>query len=276
MKIDTTRAWEGALKLLSSNKDVMLVVAGVFFFLPTVVVGLLAPTILDPFAGQEPQTPEQMMALIEDLPASFWIANLVIVLIQAAGVLALFRLLSDSGRPTVGEALKFGGQALPSYIGAQLLQLLVFFLLIGLPVGILGAILGAAGGFAAILLAIPAMLFLFTRFSMMSAIIGIEGQLNPLAALRQSWLMVKGNTLRLFVFYLLLFVCMIVISLIVSALLGLLLALLGEHAQAIGNTLLSGLMSAFIATIFVAVLASIHRQLASRRNPVSVPPTQSD
>ena len=273
MKIDTTRAWEGAMKLLGSNKDVILVVAGVFFFLPTVVIGLLAPEILDPFAGQEPETPEQVMALMESLPIGFWIANLVISLIQAAGVLALFRLLTDKARPTVGEALSFGGRALPSYIGAQFLQLIAFALMIGIPVAILGAVLGPAGGFAAILLAVPAFFFLFTRFSMVSPIIGIERQLNPLAALRQSWHMVKGNTVRLFIFYLLLFVCMIVISLIGAALVGLVFALFGEQVQAIGGTLLSGLMSAFIATVFVTVLAAVHRQLSATSNPVSVPPT---
>ena len=275
MKVNTNSAWEGAVRLMRGNKDVLLVVAGVFFFLPTFVLGVLAPEIIDPMAGKEPETYEQMVAIVENLPASFWIANIILSLIQAAGVLALFRLLTDQQRPTVGQALGFGAKALPSYVGTQLLQLLAFVFAIGIPLSVLALAAGPAGALLAAVLAIPAFLFIFTRLSMASPIIGIEGELNPVTALTRSWTMVKGNTLRLFVFYLLLFVCLIVVTLVIGAVFGLIFALMGEQVQLLGNNLVSALLSALVATVFVTVLASIHRQLsgpASGTSP-SVPPT---
>ena len=43
MKLDMGRAWSDAIALLRGNQQVILIVAGVFFFLPNLALALLMP-----------------------------------------------------------------------------------------------------------------------------------------------------------------------------------------------------------------------------------------
>lgn len=265
-KLDMGRAWNEATALLSANRDVVLVVAAVFFFLPNAVSALLLPSqeafVMQMEAlGAQPD-PEDLMALFSDYLAQSWWIFVLFGLIQAAGVLGLLALLTDEARPTVGEALGFGLKALVPYIVAQILlgmiMVAVPLLLVALGVAIstgLAALLGMVG--------LVLVIYLWIKFSLLSPVIAIEKVMNPAAALARSWRLTKGNSLRIFAFFGLLVLAAIVLSAVAGMVFALFLLLgeeIGLFASAIGN----GIVSMAFTTVMLAVLVTIHRQLSGK------------
>lgn len=265
-KLDLGRAWNEATALLGANRDVVLIVAGVFFFLPNVVTTLLLPSqdalVMQLEALGENADPEQLLAIFADYFSGSWYIYLVFGLVQAAGVLGLLALLTDASRPTVGWALGFGLKALVPYIIAQILLGLI---MLGVPILLIG--LGAAinPGLAALLSIVSLVLlaYIWIKFSLLSPVIAIDKVMNPIAALAQSWRLTKGNSLRIFAFFMLLIVSVLVLSLI-AGMVFTLFSLLGDEigffASAVGN----GLVSMAFTTVMLAVLVAIHRQMLGK------------
>lgn len=264
IKLDMGKAWNDAVAMLSANKDVVLVIAGVFFFLPNAFATLAMPhaTVeLEAMAasGGEPD-PAAMLEMFTALYSEIWWIILLLALFQAVGVLSLLALLTDSSRPTVGEALGFGAKALLPYIAVQLLSSVIMVLAIALPAALgtliapgIGALLALAGMIVAV--------YLYVKFSLSSPVIAIEKIMNPFTALRRSWQLTKGNSFRLFAFYVLLVLVLLVISIIASmvwAIFGIMGEQIGLFATAIGGAIVS--MGTIV--VFMAVLASLHRQLS--------------
>lgn len=263
-KFDSNRAWTGATKMLSANLNVVAIVAGVFFFLPNLAIMLVAPELADPFAAGPPaQSGEEAMAQLSALGPGFFAAVIAIGLIQAVGVLGLLCLLTDREKPTVGEALTRGLRGLLPYLLAQIIQALLFVLLIGLPFALVLASGNAGLIFGGSVLAIAAGIFLFVRFSLLSPAIAIDGIQNPVNALRRSWNLTAGMVGRLTFFFFLLMLAITIVFMVASLVFGLIFALLGEDVAAVGQALLGAAVNALFVTIFLGVVASIHRQLAA-------------
>ena len=261
MKFDMGRAWNEATNLLSANRSLLVVVAGVFFFLPYAALMMFLPQQMAALQAPTSGNPEAMSEALLSIYASIWWVFLLIGLVQAVGMLALLYLLSDRARPTLGEALKHGFKYLLTYIGAQILQGILFLVLILIP--FVAAHAGAVT--VAVILGIlilVAFVYLFTKLSLSIPVIAIESQGNPLTALTRSWSLTKGNSLRIFLFYLLLFIAMLVISAVFSFIVGIVFAIGGGQIAMIGNGLSSGLINAVMVTVFAAVLAAVYRQLA--------------
>ncbi len=259
MKFDMGQAWREAVAMISANREVMLIVSGVFFFLPSLAAVLLIPEMQPP-ASQDSEQIQQFLADFYLDNAPYFIA---MAIIQTIGLLALLALLRDDSKPTVGDALKIGLTGLLPYIGTQLIVAfaiaLVALLLIALP---------AASGIAALalifgLIAVIVFVYVMIRLSLTLPVIAIEKQFNPLAVLRRAWQLTKGATLSLFAFYALLIVVFVVISLVASMIVGIPVALLGPGTAAqIASGIVSGVIGAAGTMIFAAVLAAVHRQLA--------------
>jgi hypothetical protein len=260
MKLEMNLAWNDALRLLRLNRHVIAVIAGVFFFLPYFAFMLVAP---DPMTGMSAAASSDPEAMLERLSAFYgqvWWVIVLIVILQAVGMLGLIALLTDRRRPTVGEALKRGGSKAVSYIAAYLLLGMAgaFGLLV---LATVGSALGAAAlGSVAVLIGMVAWLVLFVRFSLVPPILVKENVGNPLAALARSWSLTRGNGGRLFAFYLLLFVAYFVLLLVISMMLGGLFGLLGPQAQHFGEALIESVFNAAWVTIFLAVLSAVHGQ----------------
>lgn len=272
MKFDGNRAWNDAVRAVSANREVLLVLAGVFFFLP----GLVAALFLSGFqaemansvaavmaAPKNPAALQQMMHAYADIAPYF----LLLLLVQTLGYMAMLALLTDARRPTVGEAMAIGARSLPPLIGT----ILIFFLgyvLASLPMGLvlmacvagLGPQLGAAIG---ITIDMVAMLLMVTRLSLTLPVIVIERLHRPFSALQRSWQITSGSTLRLLAFYMMLGIAYIVISIALSALLKLLTAMTGTGP---GFALISGgiggITGAITSIVLTAILAAVHHQLS--------------
>ena len=265
-KLDLGRAWNEAMALLSANRDVVLIVAAVFFFLPNVISTLMLPSqealmMQLEALGEQPE-PDELMALVSAYFEQSWWIYLLFALVQAAGVMGLLALLTDSSRPTVGEALSFGLKALAPYLVAQILSGLVMigvpFLLVAIG-GLVSVALAALLAFVGIGLAV----YIWIKFSLVSPVIAIEKVMNPVAALSRSWRLTKGNSLRLLAFYFLLVICVMVLWLVVSMVLSLF-TLMGEEIGLFAMAIGGGLMSMAFTTVMLLVLVAVHRQLSGR------------
>ena len=262
MKLDMSRAWNDAVRLLTSNRQVILIVAGVFFFLPYLGLSLLAPELANPMAGAAPgqtQSPDAMMALFTGPVIG---GMLVIGVLQAVGTIALLAMLTDHARPTLGEALGTGVKSVIPYIATMLLQGLLIAVVLGLPLGAAIASGSDAAGFVVGVAAFVCFVYAYIKFSLAVPVIAIEKQMNPVSVLRRSWSLTKGNSFRLLGFYLLLFVAVIVLTMIAGIVLGVPMALLGGSVAAFGSALVGALTNTAMVIVFMGVLAAVHHQLA--------------
>lgn len=275
MKLDASAAWDGAIKMLAANREVVLILVGVFFFLPYLVFSLFLPDpMAEVAAGPNGPDMDAVSAAVAGFYGEYWWALVLLVVVQGIGVIALLAVLGDPGRPTVQDALARGVRFLPTQLAAQVLTGIVAMAPI-----VLGVAIGAATGSQAIaavliLLAVPVTFYLVIKLSMSAPAIAVERLLNPLTALKRSWRLTKGNSFRLFFFYLLLLLAFVVASLVISLVFGLVFALGGEQMTLIGGAVAGSLVNAIFAVVAYAVLASIHTQLA--RQPASVPITHQD
>ena len=258
MKLEMNRAWGQAMALIGANKDVVFVVACVFFFLPYMIFLIAMPEMA---ALGDPATADAAFEQLGAFYADAWWAMLLISILQGIGMLGLLALLTDHRRPTVGEALKIGVSKILSYLAAYILLAIVVGMVAMLLIGGAGATGSLAVGFVGFVAAFALAAYAFVKFSLVAPVLVKEGVANPITALQRSWRMTKGNSFRLFAFYFLLVIALFVLMMVISIVVGLVLALFGPGAQTFGSALLGSLMNALWATIFLAVLAAVHDQL---------------
>ncbi len=261
MKFDLDTAWKDAMGLLSRNRGLLAVIAGVFFFLPYAALAIALPEMGDLEAAQASGNLDAMMGAINDLYASYWWVYLILAIVQGIGLLAMLALVRRRANPTVGQALSTGVKSVPTYIAAQLLQTALFAIVAGLLIGV-GAVTGlpalaVLGG----VIAFVVVCYIVTKLSLAAPVIAIDGELNPIRALQRSWALTRGNSIRLFFFYLLLLAAFVVLSIVISLVLGLAFAIAGEQAALLGEAVISGLLNAIMIVVIVCVLAAVHTQL---------------
>jgi hypothetical protein len=267
MQFDSNRAWREAMAAVGANREVLLALAGVFFLLPA-MAGVL---FLGDFQAQvmanigNPQAVERLM---EGMSGPVMGYGILSFLFQSVGYLAMLALLTDRARPTVGQALGIGLRALPTVIGAALLVFAGYLggiLLLAMLAAALSSVSGLA--FVAVLLFLALLVgvvYVMVKFSLLLPVVVIDHVTNPVAALARSWRLTKGNSLRLFFFYLVLTIAYLVIAMVASIVImapAVLIAGQGMVSMLVGG-LASGIIGAAASVVLIALLAAIHRQFA--------------
>ena len=123
----------------------------------------------------------------------------------------------------------------------------------------------ALAALTAIGLAVVAVVVVYAgiKTSLVAPVVAVEGERNPVAALKRSWLLTKGNSLRIAIFDLLVFVAFMVVISVVVAVIGIVASLIGgPHAGEVTGAVVSSALNAVMALYFVAIIAATHRQLA--------------
>ena len=267
MKFDLDTAWKDTTTLVRDNLGLLAVLSGVFYFLPYFAALLWVPGMSELVTGQMDPNSDRMEAMVQAMFADYCWAFLLLTFVQGIGLLSMLALLRRRANPTVAEAITVGVRSVASYVAATILM----GLLIGLA-AVLIVMPGALSGLAVltvigVVVLVAAMFYLFTKFSMVSPVIAIDSVLNPLKALSRSWKLTKGNSIRIFFFYLLLMFAYFVISTVVSLVLSLVFALGGTDMRTFGNAFSTSLMQAVFAVVFIGVLAAVHAQLTRLKAP---------
>lgn len=262
MKLDMNAAWNEAVAMVRANFEVMAIIAGVFFFLPT-LAAVFAVTPVET-VPQDAAAEVHLKAMTDYFSANA-VPLTLMTLAQAVGMIALISLLRDTGKPTVGETIKTGFIGLLPYAASQLIfgfsAVLAVALLVGVPEALGISVLTLLG----MLVALVLLVYAIVKLSLTIPVVALEKQMNPIAVLRRSWELTRGNSLRLLGFYLLLFVAYIAITLVVTLVFGLLFSMLGDGTAAkVANGSLDGVLGAGGSLVFAAILAAIHRQLSSQ------------
>jgi hypothetical protein len=268
-KLDMGKAWTQATSLIGSNRDTIGAIAGLFFLLPALALALFAPELANPEASPPPSADPQvaMQAILDQMTQAYadnWPLIAAVSVLQFIGSLSLLALLTDRGRPTVREALSNGLGSTPSYFAAQVLAAFAVALAIGLPVGLIAA---TGSPVAAVLVGIVlavAGIYVFIKFSLIAPVIAIEGVRNPITALARSWRLTKGNSLRIFGFFILLFLTIGIIAALVTGIFAVVFSAFDSQISSIGNGLVGAVINSGLTVLFLVVIAAIHRQLAGQ------------
>ncbi|MBH5323530.1 glycerophosphoryl diester phosphodiesterase membrane domain-containing protein [Aurantiacibacter sediminis] len=262
IKLDMGQAWNEAVAILTANKDVVAIVAGVFFFLPNAIATVMMPQSAElqaMAASGDPQDLQVLSDVMLDMYASIWWIFIPLIIMQAIGTLGLLALFTDSSRPTVGEALGFGAKGLLTYIAVSLISVVVLTAAFVIPV-VFGAMIGTLGAALMGVVGLALMVYVLVKLSLTSPVIAIERQLNPLTAITRSWRITKGNSLRLFAFFVLLFLVLIVISAIASMFFTIF-AIAGDEVGVFASAIGGALINMIGVVVLLAVMAAVHRQL---------------
>jgi hypothetical protein len=259
MKFESNAAWQFAVRKVAANRDLLVAVAGVFFVLPSFGLSLLTPEFT-PSADADPQARfQQVMEFYSGLMPY----AILLGAVQLLGAMAVLALLTDRGRPTVGEALRLGVRGVLPCLGAQLI------VAAGLGIGLtLLLLIGAATGIPAVattlfILGFALAAWAWTRFSLTLPVIAVDRLNNPIAALARSWRLTRGNAGRLFVFYLLLLLVFVIVLSLIMLLIGVVLALaVSEETGKVAADLIAAVLTGVVALYFLGALAGAHRQLS--------------
>jgi hypothetical protein len=256
--VSISKAWEETTAIIARDGKLFATIALALFVLPGVISDVVTPTSA---AGGLPKL-------------GYWtVITFIALLIGLVGQLALIRLAMGS-RQTVGETIGHAFGRAPAYLGATILWILPFALIIG---GIAGAA-GAQGAVASprispgaaiiILVAVAAMVFFAIRMLMTSPVASAE-RIGPIAILKRSWELTAGNWWRLFGFFLLFVIAALIVLAAVASVMGLLARLLFGSLEpltigALAVALVGQLVAAAITVLLMVMLARIYVQLSGQ------------
>lgn len=258
MKFDSSRAWQDAIAALSANRDMVLALAGVFFVLPWLAFMLLVP---EPALKQGMAAPA-MMAAMQAFMRDVAPCLLALMLVETCGVLAVLTLCTDRSRPTVGEAIRRGAIGVLPYIGAMLIFVVGFMVVVGVA-GVVLAQAGSAGG--ALLLAVTIGFYVYGQVRMVLAapVIAIERCHQPWRIVRRSWQLTRGHVGRVVLFLVLLILASQVVMGVVGMIVGSVGTLVaGAETGHIAEAVVSAAMLGLFQLLMTAIMAAIHAQLA--------------
>ena len=264
MKFDMGAAWNEAVAMMAANREVLAIVAGIFFFLPSLLMAIFGPDLNAMMAG-DMSTPDQVERLGEEVMAaysnSWWIVVLT-TLAQMVGYISLLALLRDKGRPTVGEAIAMGAKGLLPSIAAYLIVTLGLSVMFVAIVALAAAFGSETLAVFSVLIASVVMVYAMIKFSLAAPVIAIEKVTSPITVLKRSWSLTKGNSFRILLFFMLIMIVYMVISIVAGMVLAGLIAALGSEAGKLVQGVVGGLLGMVATVVVVAVLAATHRQLS--------------
>lgn len=252
-KVSISRAWDETKEVLAKDGRLLLPVALALFVLPGILFDLVVP---EASPGKLP-------------PAGPWIAVAAItVLVSLIGQLAVIR-LAMGPHLTVGESIAHGARRLLVYVAAVLIWMLPFLIVAGFLFNQVSQTPESPPPAAALaLFALTIiMLFIAVRFMLTSSIASAEG-IGPVAILRRSWNLTRGNWWRLFGFFVMFMIGAIVLFWATEAVFGLLvnLAFGNSESGSLGwflSRLVSQILSALLSVVFFVMLARIYVQRTS-------------
>lgn len=267
MQFSMNETWQRGIALVSNNFQLLALIAGVFLFLPAVVIYLAVPDLasfMDPGAD-----PAEMAARMEKIQGPLIGWGLLAMVLQFIGYLAMVGLIGST-RPTVGEAIGRGAKALLTLIGCLILFVIIYLVvgvLLMVPIVLVVGESDSSGlGIVGFLLVFALIGFIMTRLSITMPVIMLENQLNPAAALWRSWKLTGPHKWAIFGFWVLLVVAYLVIAILLFGVFG----LIGAMAASSGVGLfvmgiVNGTIGALVSMLVSGLIVAMYQQLAGDR-----------
>jgi hypothetical protein len=247
MRISYSGIWEDTVRLIRAHASLAAALAGVFLFLPALLIGHFVPM------PEVTDANEIVRVVTEHFRANFhWM--IVSAILSAAGTLAILFLVFRGGGTSVGAAIAAAfGLLLPYFLAV---------VLTGIPIAI-GVLLFLVPG-----------LYLMARFLPIGPVMVAEHERNPIAAIRRTWALTKGHGWAILGLFLLVFVAGLVLMSVVGGLIGLVLHLaLPEGLAKFMALIVSTASSTALQVVTIFLYAAIYRALTTRREAAeSVPP----
>jgi len=255
--LDTSAAWTSATRMVAANRDLLMAIAGVFFVLPGLARAVFAPSP----AMTSGMTEAQVVAVMQDYYASSWHVLVILSLPAMAGLLTMLVAMLDTTRPTVAQAIRRSVSALPPYFAAQFLIALA---MLPLSMALAGALAIVLPDQLAVSAALGILLYPIMRTMLVGPVVAGRSERNPIAAIRESVRLTRGNAGRILLFIGLAGFVFLVIYGLAMMLTGVVLVLIfrGEPQRLLGEGL-SEVLIAVGYTYFVAMLAAVYNQLAA-------------
>lgn len=270
MPFSASRAFSEAFDILKSRFGVLIGTA-LIFWVGLMVIGIVFGGAMmgGVMASAATGTDPDPAAMFAGMGFSVVLFYLLIYAVQFAMVIALMRLCSDRHPPSIGDAIGAGVRGVPTMFGAVILLMLVGIaggMVFGLIFGAISA--GLNSGALTVLLAIASlvlMIYLYARLSMLTPVIAIEEERNPIRAISRSWTMTGPAAVKIaLVIGLAAIASCLVILVLVFATMGTA-ALSGQPPSPGGMIAFFLGMVAFAVTVglyFNALFAAIHRQVS--------------
>jgi hypothetical protein len=247
MKISFSGVWDDTVRLLRANASLFIAIAGVFLFLPSLILGYVAPQPTGGAGGPDG-------AALANYFAENWKLLLLVNVIGFVGSLTLLILALDQSRPTVGGAIRGALVLLPTYF---LTGILSFLLIV---IALLAFILPG--------------LYLIGRLATAGPVIVAENRRNPLDAIGRSFAITKGNGWANLGLILIVIITFWVMSLAATVVFGSIFLLL-DRTAGIGGVgallllILQGIISATFNAVLALLLASLYQRLVQSQSSTS-------
>jgi hypothetical protein len=240
-KFTQNAVWADTLRLTRTHWVALIAIAGVFNFLPTLLVNHFYP-MQDPPDGADLQ---ERLQLLVDYYRAYALPVVLQSFVVMTGSAAMLRLVfARSG--TVGGALLFAIALLPVYS--------TLLVLVNLAVG---------AGF--MLLFVPG-LYLLGRLLPAGPAMVAEERRNPIDALKRGWALSEGHAWLIVGLYVLVAVGAAILMLAISLVTGIAFkAAAGQELGTLLEMIVLCAMQAVAATLFTMLSAAIYRALAPPR-----------
>ena len=268
MKFSYNAVWDRTLALLGTHAPLVGAIAGVFIFLPSLLLGHFFP--VPQGVATDPQAEVQIFT---DYMAGTWHWQLAAGIATMVGTLAILILVLDNTHPTVGAAIAGAFRALPYFLLAAFIvgaAMLLAAILILLPFSILAATGLQAVVFLGVIAAFILLAYFSGRMAVIAPVASIERR-TPLDMIRRTLELTRGRAWAIFALVLLILLAGGIASLALTFVVGGLFQLLLDADLARFLILLvSTAFNAALNAFLVLTLASIYRELSST-DPIPIP-----
>jgi len=235
MAFSYSAVWDDTTRLLREHGRLLTAVAGVFLFLPALLIAHFLPP-------PEPVDPNRAMQAMVDYWRDGWHWLLLQMLVTMIGTAAMLRLVLARGT-NVGGAIAFGLTLLPFYFLLTLLCVIIVT-------------------FGFLLLIVPG-LYLIGRLAPATAAIVAENGRNPIAAVARAFEITRGRGWAVFGLVFIVGFVGAVAFRVAAMLLGLAFHVAaGDAAARLLTAVTSSALNAGFATVMLMLYAAIYRALA--------------
>ena len=241
MKFSYSAVWADTVAMLRANASLIAGIAGVFIFLPALLVAHFLP---------QPEGAATMAAMMADMEAYLsanWHWMLLANVVNMLGSIAIYLLLFDPRGRTVGSAI---GCALP---------ILPFYFILSVLVGLIVI-------FGLFWLILPG-IYLIGRLAPSTPLMVAEGRRSPFDALRRSWRLTGKRGWAVAGLIVIVFVVGYIVIAAVTAVIGsiFLLALGREGLGGLLVAIIGAALSAILSTVMLVLAAALYRHLVAVR-----------